>query len=521
MTTVAALILAAAAGLALAAWWRLPAAFTCIVAGLVVAGAAPTDTALVRELMLLASTFLVFAIGAEVDYRQVAPFHRRGWPIALGQLAVMAALGVGGAAWLGLDARAATYVALAFAASSTPLILDSLRAGGRLFEPIGRMTVAVSLTTDVIVMAALAVLSGALQGVAAAGRDLAALVALAAVAVVVRGWVSPRVLLHRTLDEEEHLLFVLAVLFGFLGAASWLDLPAVTGAFLGGVALSSYPAAGLVRGQLSTFTDFFTATFYVALGTLLTIPSASLLAREVLVVVLFLGVGLALLLPALRRAGLPLRAALEGAALLTQCGELALVVVLVGRERGHLPDGAVDFVVVVAAMTLTGASWLSQDAVSWRLTSRRRPPPETGAGGPQDHLVLLGCGDAGEALLTQMGGAAPPIVVVDDDPAVLRRVRERGFRAVRGDALDLAVLQAAGADRARAIVSTLRRPSDHRRLMELVRGPRMFIRVFSRAEAEAVRALGGHPIVEADLAAAAFLRWYEARFAGDPEGRPG
>lgn len=135
--------------------------------------------------------------------------------------------------------------------------------------------------------------------------------------------------------------------------------------------------------------------------------------------------------------------------------------------------------------------------------------------------MLLGCGDAGEALLTQMGGAAPPIVVVDDDPAVLRRVRERGFRAVRGDALDLAVLQAAGADRARAIVSTLRRPSDHRRLMELVRGPRMFIRVFSRAEAEAVRALGGHPIVEADLAAAAFLRWYEARFAGDPEGRPG
>src|SRR5690606_33148167 len=147
------------------------------------------------------------------------------------------------------------------------------------------------------------------------------------------------------------------------------------------------------------------ATFYVALGTLLTIPSASLLAREVLVVVLFLGVGLALLLPALRRAGLPLRAALEGAALLTQCGELALVVVLVGHERGHLPDGAVDFVVVVAAMTLTGASWLSQDAVSWRLTSRRRPPPEAGAEGPRDHLVLLGCGDAGEALLTQMGGA--------------------------------------------------------------------------------------------------------------------
>lgn len=70
---------------------------------------------------------------------------------------------------------------------------------------------------------------------------------------------------------------------------------------------------------------------------------------------------------------------------------------------------------------------------------------------------------------------------------------------------------AAGADAARAIVSTLRRPVDHVRLLGLVRGPMVFVRVFSRDEAAAVRELGGHPIVESELAAAAFLRWYDRR----------
>jgi Kef-type K+ transport system membrane component KefB len=63
-------------------------------------------------------------------------------------------------------------------------------------------------------------------------------------------------------DEETLLLVVLAILFLFIGAGDLLELPLVAGAFLAGVSLSTFPVRGIVRGQLSSLSDFFLAIFF-------------------------------------------------------------------------------------------------------------------------------------------------------------------------------------------------------------------------------------------------------------------
>ncbi len=510
MTTLALMMLAAASGFGASTWTRLPVALTCTVAGLLVALLAPTDRALVQEVLLLAAAFLVFAVGTEIDRRQLAPFRGRAWRLAAVQFTLLAATGLVIGAWLDFDAVTVAYLVMALAGSSTLQVVELLRQRGRTFEPVGRMTFAVSVAQDVVVMIALALLPGLLAGAESTVYDALALAGLVAAALVCRRWVAPTVMLGRGLDDEELLLFALAVLFCFLGAAHELGLPAVTGVFLGGAALSRFPVGALVRGYVTTFADFFTAAFYVGLGALLTLPSLHELAAAGAAVLVFLLLGLLLMFPLFRRAGLSVRPSLEGAAMLAQCGELAVVIVLVGSQRGHIAEGLVDVVVIVAALTLAAAPWLSSDAVAWRLT-RLHPfgGPIAPRSTPRDHLLLLGCGDAGQALLASLQGCSVPVVVVDDDPEVIRQLHARGVTALRGDGLDPAVLRAAGVDSARALVSTLRRPSDQAQLLSKIRGPHVFVRVFSREEALALRERGGHPVIESELAAAAFLRWLD------------
>jgi voltage-gated potassium channel Kch len=112
------------------------------------------------------------------------------------------------------------------------------------------------------------------------------------------------------------------------------------------------------------------------------------------------------------------------------------------------------------------------------------------------------------------------VVVVDDDPGVAQSVARQGVTVLRGDAADPVVLREAGAERAKAIVSTMRRAQDNARLLSTVRGPVVLVRVFSEQEADDIRALGGHPVVEAELAAETLVNWHAEVLAADRAGVP-
>jgi hypothetical protein len=73
------------------------------------------------------------------------------------------------------------------------------------------------------------------------------------------------------------------------------------------------------------------------------------------------------------------------------------------------------------------------------------------------------------------------------------------------------VLARAGAERARAVVAMIRRPTDVETLLERVGEAPVFVRVFTDEDASAVEALGAIPVRYAEAAAEAFLGWFEER----------
>ncbi len=513
MTTLALVIAAAAVALGLGRWLRLPAAPLGIVAGLGLSlSPAPLDTDHVRGGLALAATFLLFAVSAEIDRRDVRRYRRAAWATAVVYLTVTGMIAAVAGSILGLELRTTVYLTLALTSSSTLLVVQLLRRRERFFEPIGRFVTGVVLAQDALVVVGLTVAVVAEAGASRLGWTALSVAALLGVAWFSARQVVPRVLRGSRLGSEEQLLFVLGVLVAF-GAACWaLDLPLVLGAYLAGAVFSPFPVGGIVRGYVASFADFFTVLFFVLLGAVLVIPRPDELAADAILVGAVLLVRPLLLLPLARRIGLTVRSSIEAVTLLSNAGELGLVVVLVALDRGLVPESLLSVVAMVAVITMSLTPWLSGDRAvssSTHYYPARRPPPV--ARDLHGHVVLIGCGEAGRVLLKHLQAEDVPVVVVDDDPDVIGRIVSNGAPAVRGDGADPKVLRAAGAHRAAAIVSTMRRRGDNAALLARASGRPVLVQVFAEAAAEEVRRLGGTPVVEASLASDAFLRWYERR----------
>jgi len=311
-------------------------------------------------------------------------------------------------------------------------------------------------------------------------------------------------------DEETLLLVVLAALFLFLGLANLLGLPVVAGAFLAGVALSRFPLHLLLRGQISSLTDFFLAIFFTALGALVVVPSLVTVVHALVFAAAVLIITPIVVTAVAERSGLSARASLEGGLLLSQTSEFSLVVALQGLALGHLTQEVFGTIALVTALTMLLTPLFATDRMTWRLM-RLHPSRRTQGrmSVPSGHIVLLGCGDNGMPLLETLIAAGHHVVVVDDDPAVIARLQEGDVATIRGDGSDFHVLRQAGAPDARIVISTMRRAKDSENLLRFLRGVPVLVRVFEEEAAERIRALGGRPVLYSAAAADDFSRWLD------------
>ncbi|HRQ76108.1 MAG TPA: cation:proton antiporter [Phycisphaerales bacterium] len=504
------LILIASAGvLGLSQWLRLPPVPLLILAGIgmTLTSIAPESTML-QNVLMLGLAFLVFAAGMELDPRRAGRQRRAAIGIGLIQFLVMGAVGAAAAIAMGTSWFTALYVGLGISASSTIIVVRILRQRRQFFEPFGRAVLGALLVQDALVILALAVLSSVAAGAGAVAFSVIGTVSLGACAWAFARWAAPFLLVRLKPDQEEGLLVALAVLFMFVGLADWLDLPIAVGAFLAGIALSSFPVNGIVRGQLTSLSNFFLAVFFVSLGASLDIPGLREIMLTAILVFLIVVVTPPLVVVIAERMGLSTRASVEAGLLLAQCSEFSLIVAILGVDRGHLDTSMLSVLALTTVVSMMLTSFIATDSVVWKLvqwhpsraTKRIGPPPK-------DHIVLLGCGSNSRILLDLLLLQGNTVLVVDEDPAVVEALRERGVDVIRGDGADERVLEEVRAREARVIISTMRRIEDNERLLRLIRGRIVVVRAFDEHAAKRIAAAGGIPATEAEPAAESLLHW--------------
>jgi Kef-type K+ transport system membrane component KefB len=524
MISLTVLLAAAALAWGISRGTNLPAVPVLILAGVAASAVMPVEAGFLEDALVLGLTVLVFTAGIELSPGRVRHWHRAALLVGLLQFLLLGAVGIGAGRLLGFDLEAALYLGLALSASSTLVVVRILQQRQQLFEPLGRLVTGVLLLQDLLVILLIPVVSRFGDGAGAVAVGVAGTLALTAVAGFMVKWGASFMVRSLAFDEESMLLLVVAMLFAFLAGAWLLDLPLVTGAFLAGVSLSAFPVNMLVRGQLSSLSDFFHAIFFTALGAFLPLPTglewvrALLLAGAVVVVTPPMVAWLA------ERAGFSARPALAAGLLLSQTSEFSLVVALLGVSAGQLPGEVLTVIATVTVLTMVATPFLATDRVTLALMrvhpSRWR---ERGGSPPADHILLLGCGRNGMSLLEMLIISPHRVVVVDDDPGLVDRVAEAGVEVIRGDISDPAVLERAGVRRARVVISTIRRADDNLPLLRIRRKGPTLVRVFHEEDAARIRAEGGTPILYSEAAADEILAWLEENreegaWAGGGEG---
>ena len=531
MHGVALLLIAAAVAHLIARRFSLPPIPVLLLLGVVLARIAPPPVLLLEDALVLGASFLLFQSGLELDPRRMRAQTRAALQVGLIHFGILAGATFMASTLLGFGPRAAAYLAVAMAGSSTLVGVRLLQTRGRMHESFGRLVLGVLLLQDLLVLLAIPLVSAVGGGWAAALPGLLGVGAIALLAAAVRAWGAP--LLLRFSDESELILLgMLALLFGFLAFGGWLGLPTVVGSFLAGVALARFPVNGVARPELAPVGDFFTALFFTALGALVEVPTgaqlmqAAVLGSLVIVVTVPLVTGLA------ERRGFPAKSAIDAGLLLSQTSEMSLVIGLAGVLEGHI-DRSVFTVIALATLgTMLATPFLATDRVAWWLI-RFHPTRRARAAGtpPSGHVLLLGAGATGMPVLEDLVIAGTDTVVVDDDPAVLAVVGDAGIQTVRGDAAEAGVLVRTGVSQARVVISTIRRPLDNEQVLRLAAGVPVLVRVFDAADAEWIRERGGTPMLYSVACADALMEWFDeasddltarldARMEASPEPEP-
>ena len=424
---------------------------------------------------------------------------------------------LGGALQVGLTGVATFFVARAFgqtpveavfmgmlvSLSSTAIVLRLLQERAEIDSAHGRSSLGILIFQDLAIVPMMLLTPILAMG----GGDVAGpLLSLLGKAILIVGmvlvaakWVVPWLLFQvaRTRNRE---VFLLATVGGGL-AAAWLTslagLSLALGAFLAGLVISESEYSSQALGEVLPFKEIFLSFFFVSVGMLLDlsfVTSELVLVSLTTIMVLVLKTGVATL--AVRILGFPLRTALITGFGLSQVGEFSFILSRVGIQNGLLPGQHEQRILAESVLTMAvahlaiSAGPVLADGVlrlslpGWLTgTAAGVPGGEVGEGYGQtlsDHVIIVGFGINGRNLARAARVAGIPYVVLETNPDTARKERADGENIHFGDAVHPAVLEHAGVERARVLVTAISDPGGTRRITQVAKRMNPGIYVLAR-----------------------------------------
>ena len=100
----------------------------------------------------------------------------------------------------------------------------------------------------------------------------------------------------------------------------------------------------------------------------------------------------------------------------------------------------------------------------------------------KDHIIIVGYGRMGALIAEDLAATGQPLVIIERDPGLIAELERRGLPFVTGDAIEETVLNEAGLDRARALVTAVASDADSVFITLTARQLAPEVLIISRAE---------------------------------------
>lgn len=498
----------------------------------------------VNELAEFGMVFLLFVIGMGFSLKEVSTI---GITVSIGgglQALFTMAITTGVCTFFGMALPAAVFMGFLVTLSSTAIVLRVLQEKRRLDSPVGRVTSAILIFQDILVVPMMLVMPMMAGKSGDIGGDLLLLLGkvllLLTVVYVSARWAVPRLLRLVSQGRNKELFIITVVLLCF--AAAWgtaaLGLSLALGAFFAGLIISGTDQVHHASGIVQPFHQLFMSFFFVSIGMLVD-PGLFISSP-------FIVIGLALLVMACKTlAGFlavwllrhPVRTALKCGLALFQVGEFSFVLALSGIGYGLLSPDHHQLFIAVSIITMAATPVVMARSERIAVGTFNHLLPRTGEAldsllnvgseEPQveqpplkDHLVIIGFGLNGQHVAWAAQSMKVRCAVVEEDPDLARLAVQRGILTVQGDASQGPMLEKAHVATARMVVVALPDGLHLKRVVANVRAEtkvRMLVRSRFAADEAVLYGAGADEVVSDDMEASLHLVDRALRSSHAPE----
>lgn len=476
---------------------KMPSILGFLVTGMI---AGPNGLSLIKAshaveiLSEIGVIFLLFVIGIEFSIKGLMKMKRT---VVLGgvmQVGGTIFLGFLFAKMLGMTVPQAIFMGFLIALSSTAIVLKILQEKGKMTSPQGRISMAILIFQDIIVVPMILVtplLAGNGGNIFVASMVLLGkFILVLGVLYVLARFVVPE-LLNRVVKTRSRELFILTIVV-ICFATAWLTasvgLSLALGAFFAGLIISESDYSHQATVNILPFREIFISFFFVSVGMLLDISYFIqhfwMLIAFTLGVVFIKMIVVAITVLLMR---FPLRMALVSAFTLFQVGEFAFLLSIIGMKNALLTQEVYQNFLTISILTmgitpfLIGyseqiADWLIRVGLSGKVRkrlivfqNRRRHQAEEAHIQLKDHLFIVGFGINGRNVARTAEQAHIPYIIIELDPDIFRMAKNEGYPIVFGEASDDLMLHHVHAHEARVVVIAISDPEATKKIISTLR----------------------------------------------------
>ncbi|KKM59598.1 glutathione-regulated potassium-efflux system protein KefB [Yersinia pestis] len=443
----------------------------------------------------LGVVFLMFIIGLELNPAKLWQLRRSIFGVGAGQVVITAAV-LGALLYFTQFAwQAAVIGGVGLAMSSTAMALQLMREKGMNRNEGGQLGFSVLLFQDMAVIPALALIP-ILAGNEGGANDWVKIgLKIAAFAgMLIGGRYLLRPLFRYIIASGVREVFTAAALLVVLGSALFMDalgLSMALGTFIAGILLAESEFQHELEIAIEPFKGLLLGLFFISVGMALDLGVLFTHLLDVLLGVLALVFIKSAILYGLARVfGLRRSVRLQFAGVLSQGGEFAFVLFSAAFSQRVLNAEQLALLLVVVTLSMMTTPLLMQ--VIDRILVRRYNAQEESDEKPfvednDPQVIIVGFGRFGQVIGRLLMANKMRITVLERDVSAVSMMRKYGYKVYYGDATELELLRAAGAEKAKAIVITCNEPEDTMALVHLCQQhfPNLHILARARGRVEA------------------------------------
>lgn len=477
---------------------KIPTVIGFLITGII---AGPSGFSLVEashEVEILAEIgviLLLFVIGLEFSLKELAAIKKA--VLVGGSLQVFLTIAaVSGILLLSnFSAGTAVFIGFLISLSSTAVGLKMLSERAELNTPHGKISLAILIFQDVIVVPMM-LFTPMMAGGASNILEQLLILAIKGILIILFVLVAARYLVPKMLfliaktnNRELFLLAIVVICFSVAWLTSSMGLSLALGAFMAGLIISESEYSHQATSNIIPFREIFTSIFFISIGMLLDLPfvfnhlpSILLLTAAVLILKGMIAGGTAAIL------GYPIRTMILSGLVLFQVGEFAFILSEFGLTYNLLSQEHYQYFLAISILSMGLTPFLyryGQGLVRLVKGKKIAVKPERLSvkdDKKENHIVIIGYGINGKNVARAAKFAGIPYIIVELNANTVKEEKQKGEPIVYGDAIHPFILSHLNVHKARVVVIAISDPVATKNIVATLRqiSPNVYIIVRTR-----------------------------------------